>query len=102
MADHEEFRRHASRVIAAYVRDRAHQYTPSSGVHAALCDLAGNIRDGEAWEAFDHGELDDLMKEPKKRRRTCRRSYPSECGWKHVVVLLESTPKKRAAKGRKA
>lgn len=52
----------ASSVIAAYVRDRAHQYVPSSGIHAALHDLAAQIRNGEAWDAYDHGELDDLLK----------------------------------------
>ena len=48
-------------VIAAYIFDRAHQYTPSSGYVTALCDLASDIRKGEAHAAFAHGELDDIL-----------------------------------------
>ncbi len=45
---------------AAYVYDRAHQYDNSSGIHAALCEVAYELEQGEAKLADEHGDLDDL------------------------------------------
>ncbi len=46
---------------AAYVYDRAHQYDNSSGIHAALCEVAHELEKGEAKRADEHGDLDDLL-----------------------------------------
>lgn len=50
-----------SRVAAAYVEDRAKQYVTGSGIVGALEDLAAELREGEHFGAFGHGELDDLL-----------------------------------------
>lgn len=55
---------------AAYVRDRAHQYVPSSGIHDALLEVARAIEQGEHVAAGSCGELDDLVGEIRKRRTT--------------------------------
>jgi hypothetical protein len=44
----------------AYLIDRAHQYSPSSGLHGALLEIAGDVARGQHMDAFLHGELDDL------------------------------------------
>lgn len=59
---------------AAYVRDRAHQYVPSSGIHAALLDVAAELEDGAHLEAHRHGELDDLIGEMMNRRGERRKA----------------------------
>lgn len=51
-----------TRIAAAFVEDRAHQYVESSGIHSALLELAAQLRDGDHMRAFEHGELDDLLK----------------------------------------
>lgn len=48
-------------VIAAYIWDRAEQYSEESGMRSAFYYLAKNIREGESEMAFAHGELDDIM-----------------------------------------
>ncbi|HEY1695178.1 MAG TPA: hypothetical protein VGG39_23580 [Polyangiaceae bacterium] len=45
--------------VARYIRDRADQYVASSGIHAALCELAWDVAKGEAEAAWLYGELDD-------------------------------------------
>lgn len=63
---------------AAYVRDRAYQYVPSSGIHAALLDVAGALEDEAHLEAYRHGELDDLVEEMMQRRGERRRSREAQ------------------------
>jgi len=48
-------------IVAAFIRDRAEQYDPSSGYHEALSRLAAKIACGEHRKAYAHGELDDLL-----------------------------------------
>lgn len=52
--------------VAAFIRDRAHQFDESSGIFHALLDVAREIENGAIEEAFNHGELDDLL--PSGRR----------------------------------
>jgi hypothetical protein len=59
-----------AQVMYAYIKDRAAQYEPSSGIFCALNDeLAPRILDGDAYSAYEHGELDDLMEEYHERTR---------------------------------
>jgi hypothetical protein len=51
-----------SNVCAAYVLDRAEQYNDGSGVRAAFDELIGQFRESEHLKAYDHGELDDILK----------------------------------------
>jgi|SRR6185312_15798460 len=48
-------------VAAAYVVDRAGQYSESSGIYHAMIEVAHAIRRNEADESFRHGELDDIL-----------------------------------------
>lgn len=50
-----------SQVVGAWLRDRAHQWDPDSGIHAAVLELAANVKAGDAIVSWDHGELDDLL-----------------------------------------
>jgi hypothetical protein len=68
-----EEREMASAIVAAYLRDRAEQYVPSSGICYALHDVAAKVAAGEAFAAYDAGELDDLM--PTHRRTTAPVEY---------------------------
>lgn len=49
-------------ICAAYVLDRAEQYNNGSGIRAAFDELIGQFRESEHLKAFDHGELDDILK----------------------------------------
>lgn len=60
-------------VAAAYVEDRAHQYVPSSVVHGAMLDTAHEMRQGSATDAYEAGELDDLMKKRAVAPATSKR-----------------------------
>ena len=51
----------ADQIVAAFVQDRAGQYVESSGIKAALCELAERLAAGEHRKAYRHGELDDLL-----------------------------------------
>jgi hypothetical protein len=63
-------RKRYAQVMYAYIKDRAAQYEPSSGIFCALNDeLAPRILDGDAYSAYEHGELDDLMEEYHERTR---------------------------------
>jgi hypothetical protein len=57
----------AAKVIAAYLRDRAAQYNESSGSRCALEEVAAEVKIGEAQKAYEHGELDDLLKKETRR-----------------------------------
>ena len=48
-------------VVVAFIKDRREQYVPSSGSYDALCELVARFERGEHREAFEHGELDDLL-----------------------------------------
>lgn len=53
-----------SRIFCAWLRDRATQWVPSSGIFAAINDeLATAALAGEPFDAHRHGELDDLLHE---------------------------------------
>ncbi len=56
-----------NQIIAAYVMDRAQQYDQGSGIVAALYQIAKDIRHGEADQAFQHGELDDILEKWRPR-----------------------------------
>lgn len=47
--------------VASFIRDRAHQWDEASGIFHALLTVAKQIESGEVEEAFNHGELDDLL-----------------------------------------
>lgn len=87
--------RRERRRCAAYVYDRAHQYINSSGIHAALCEVAHELEQGLAREADVHGELDDLKgKLPPMwgvfdtwDRRWCPRRGTEEQMGAHAVKL---------------
>ena len=49
-------------VIAAWIVDRAEQYSQGSASCAALYELVRPIREGEPEKAHAHGELDDILK----------------------------------------
>jgi hypothetical protein len=59
----------ASRVAAAFILDRAAQYTEESGVRMALEEVANSILLLEHIEAFEHGELDDLLQKQTNRSK---------------------------------
>jgi hypothetical protein len=49
---------------AAWVLDRAEQYDNSSAVRAIFDGIVGGLANGEHIKAYQHGELDDLLKLP--------------------------------------
>lgn len=49
----------AHKEAGRFLLDRAHMYVPSSGIHAALCELGAALIMGEAIERADRGELED-------------------------------------------
>lgn len=51
-----------SRVAAAYVQDRSEQYDPSACCRVGLEDAAAGLRRFSHLAAYQHGELDDLLK----------------------------------------
>jgi hypothetical protein len=63
-------------IIAAWVRNRAHRYSPRSGIHDALLTLAWEIQNETHIPDFNHGELDDLIKEIQKGKK--KRAKPCE------------------------
>jgi len=78
-------------VAAAYVYDRAHQYVPSSGIHAALSDVAFDLQAGEALHARDHGELVDLIgnvPRPKQPGVSLKREDRLNAEARHIVDIL--------------
>lgn len=56
------FKAQLPEITAAYVLDRAEQYNNGSGVRAAFDELIQQLRGLEHLKAFDHGELDDILK----------------------------------------
>lgn len=48
-------------ITVAFIRDYRDQYLRSNGSYAALHSLAELFEAGEHLEAFNHGELDDLV-----------------------------------------
>lgn len=61
MADSE---RKVNAIFAAWLRDRAEQYSNDSCCRCVFDELLTKLDQGEPWEAYRHGELDDLMKLP--------------------------------------
>lgn len=59
--------RHADRIVAAYLLDRAEQYRASDACRVALEDAAFAVLRGEHTAAYTHGELDDLMERTRTR-----------------------------------
>lgn len=59
MADSE---RKISAIFAAWLLDRADQYSNDSCCRCVFDELLEKLRQGEPWEAFRHGELDDILK----------------------------------------
>lgn len=49
---------------AMWVLDRADRYDQSSGIVAALGEIASGLAEGEHIAAYEHGELDDLKDRP--------------------------------------
>ena len=62
----EATRREANSIAAAYILDRADQYRNDACCKVALENLLTPIATGEHFEAFLHGELDDLMARVKR------------------------------------
>lgn len=54
--------------VAAWLRDRAHQWDEESGVPDIVRQLARGVEKGEVEEADAHGELDDLVESARKRK----------------------------------
>jgi hypothetical protein len=60
----DEVARHSTTaIVAAYIRDRAAQYEPSSGSRVALENVAAALGADEHLAAYDAGELDDMLPE---------------------------------------
>ena len=85
-----EERQRGPAYAAAYVYDRAHQYDHSSGIHAALCEVAHELQRGEGLASLDAGELDDVLdKVPRPKR-----------GPQHKTGTATTRIRARAAKGK--
>lgn len=54
--------------IVAYLQDAAFRWRTSSGIHAAVSDLAIEILRGAHVQASDAGELDDLLAKIRRTR----------------------------------
>lgn len=55
--------------FAAWLRDRAEQYDNGDGIRAAFDVLIHDTRNGEPLAAYDHGELDDILKRWRVRKK---------------------------------
>jgi hypothetical protein len=64
-----EARDHERATVVAWLRDRAGQYDPSSGIVTAIENRWVEIKSGDHEEARKHGELDDLLYSERQRRR---------------------------------
>lgn len=60
----ENSERKISAIFTAWLRDRAEQYSNDSCCRCVFDELITSLQNGEPWEAFRHGELDDLLKYP--------------------------------------
>lgn len=82
------------RAVVAFILDRREQYQPSSGSYNALSDLADEIREGRDVDAYEHGELDDLLaadgypksKAATKRKKLCAAAGCLEIMGRHVFM----------------
>lgn len=76
LEDYVAIEQHVMKTAGAYVYDRAYQYVSSSGIHAALCEIAYALQQGDAIPAERHGELDDIHgKVPRPKTVALRRSF---------------------------
>ena len=49
-------------IVAAWLLDRAGQYSESSCCRAVFDDLIGAAQQGTAQEDYEHGDLDDILR----------------------------------------
>ncbi len=72
-----------TRIVMAYLLDRAEQYRPDSGYQTFIGDLVGALADGEHIAAYRAGELDDLKERVDNiSRKRPRKAAPAGEGAK--------------------